>query len=145
MTGSGEDQRDTTSPQQTRRGVIAGDEARRNVIVVEVGPRDGLQNESALIPTGTKIAFVDALSAAGLPLIEVTSFVNPRAVPQLADAADVMTGIRRLPGVRYPVLIPNVRGSGTCTCRRRQCHRALHLRHRRLCRGQRRYDHRRHV
>ena len=62
MTGSGEDQRDTTSPQQTRRGVIAGDETRRNVIVVEVGPRDGLQNESALIPTGTKIAFVDALT-----------------------------------------------------------------------------------
>ena len=110
MTGSGEDQRDTTSPQQTLRGVIAGDETRRNVIVVEVGPRDGLQNESALIPTGTKIAFVDALTVAGLPLIEVTSFVNPRAVPQLADAADVMTGIRQLPGVRYPVLVPNVRG-----------------------------------
>jgi hydroxymethylglutaryl-CoA lyase len=78
--------------------------------VVEVGPRDGLQNETALIPTETKIAFVDALSTAGLPLIEATSFVNPRAVPQLADAAEVMTGIRRLPGVRYPVLIPNARG-----------------------------------
>src|SRR3954470_18611731 len=86
------------------------DQRSRDVIVVEVGPRDGLQNESAQIPTETKIAFVNALSAAGLPLIEATSFVNPRAVPQLADAAEVMTGIRRLPGVRYPVLIPNARG-----------------------------------
>jgi hydroxymethylglutaryl-CoA lyase len=86
------------------------DQRSRDVIVVEVGPRDGLQNESALIPTEIKIAFVDALSAAGLPLIEVTSFVNPRAVPQLADATEVMTGIRRRPGVRYPVLIPNARG-----------------------------------
>jgi isopropylmalate/homocitrate/citramalate synthase len=75
-----------------------------------VGPRDGLQNEPAPIPTHLKIAFVDALSAAGLPVIETTSFVNPKAVPQLADAAEVMTGIRRAPGVRYPVLVPNERG-----------------------------------
>jgi hydroxymethylglutaryl-CoA lyase len=81
----------------------------RDVVVVEVGPRDGLQNEASSIPTSVKIAFVDALTAAGLPVIEVTSFVNPKAVPQLADASEVMTGIRRA-GVRYPVLVPNHRG-----------------------------------
>ncbi len=112
MSGPEKDQCDTTSPEQPSRGLTDREELRREVIVVEVGPRDGLQNESALIPTATKIAFVDALSAAGLPLIEATSFVNPSAVPQLADAADVMTGIRRLPGVRYPVLIPNAKGLG---------------------------------
>jgi isopropylmalate/homocitrate/citramalate synthase len=80
------------------------------VTVVEVGPRDGLQNEAKPIPTPLKIAFVDALSAAGLPVVEVTSFVNPKAVRQLADATDVMAGISRRPGVRYPVLIPNERG-----------------------------------
>jgi isopropylmalate/homocitrate/citramalate synthase len=84
--------------------------AGRDVVVVEVAPRDGLQNEPALIPTNVKIAFVDALTDAGLPVIETTSFVNPKAVPQLADAAEVMTGIRRSPRVRYPVLIPNARG-----------------------------------
>jgi isopropylmalate/homocitrate/citramalate synthase len=82
----------------------------RDVTVVEVGPRDGLQNEPAPIPTHVKIAFVDALSAAGLPVIETTSFVNPKAVPQVADATEVMTGIRRDPGARYPVLVPNERG-----------------------------------
>lgn len=84
--------------------------AARDVTVVEVGPRDGLQNESALVPAAVKIAFIDALTAAGLPVIEATSFVNPKAVPQLADAEEVMSGIVRLPGVRYPVLIPNERG-----------------------------------
>ncbi len=82
----------------------------RDVIVVEVGPRDGLQNEAQPVPTERKIAFINALSAAGLPLIEATSFVNPRAVPQMADAADVMQGITRYAGVRYPVLVPNERG-----------------------------------
>jgi isopropylmalate/homocitrate/citramalate synthase len=82
----------------------------RDAIVVEVGPRDGLQNESDRIPTAAKIAFVDALTDAGLPVIETTSFVNPKAVPQLADAAEVMTGIRRSSGTRYPVLVPNLRG-----------------------------------
>jgi len=81
-----------------------------DITVVEVGPRDGLQNESSPIPTRVKIAFVDALSGAGLRVIEATSFVNPKAVPQLSDAADVMSGIRRAVGVRYPVLVPNVRG-----------------------------------
>jgi isopropylmalate/homocitrate/citramalate synthase len=78
--------------------------------VVEVGPRDGLQNEAASVPTAAKFAFIDSLSAAGLPVIEATSFVNPKAVPQLADAADVMRGITRSPGVRYPVLVPNAKG-----------------------------------
>jgi hydroxymethylglutaryl-CoA lyase len=82
----------------------------RDVIVVEVGPRDGLQNETSSIPTSVKIAFVDALTVAGLPVIEVTSFVNPTAVPQLADAAEVLTGIQRAKGTRYPVLVPNRRG-----------------------------------
>jgi hydroxymethylglutaryl-CoA lyase len=82
----------------------------RDVVVVEVGPRDGLQNEAAPIPTATKVAFVDALTDSGLSIIETTSFVNPRLVPQLADAAEVMTGIRRSSEVRYPVLVPNERG-----------------------------------
>ncbi len=81
-----------------------------HVTIVEVGPRDGLQNESRIVPTAAKIAFIDALSSAGLPVVEATSFVNPTAVPRLADAADVMRGIKRRPGVRYPVLIPNERG-----------------------------------
>jgi isopropylmalate/homocitrate/citramalate synthase len=82
----------------------------REVTIVEVGPRDGLQNEPAVIPTNVKIAFVDALADAGLPVVEVTSFVSPQRVPQLADAEDVLLGIRRLSGVRYPVLVPNLRG-----------------------------------
>jgi hydroxymethylglutaryl-CoA lyase len=84
----------------------------RDVVIVEVGPRDGLQNESSSIPTSVKIAFVDALTDAGLTVIEVTSFVNPKAVPQLSDAADVMTGIQRASSTRYPVLVPNQRGLG---------------------------------
>jgi len=82
----------------------------KRVTVVEVGPRDGLQNEHALIPTEVKVRFVDALSDAGLPAIEVTSFVNPKAIQQLADAEDVLRAITRKPGVRYPVLVPNERG-----------------------------------
>lgn len=78
--------------------------------VVEVGPRDGLQNERLPVSTLAKIAFIDALTAAGLPVVEATSFVNPKAVPQLADADEVMLGISRRPGVRYPVLVPNERG-----------------------------------
>jgi hydroxymethylglutaryl-CoA lyase len=80
------------------------------VTVVEVGPRDGLQNEAATVPTDVKIAFVDALSRTGLPVIETTSFVHPERVPQLADADEVLRGIERHPQVRYPVLVPNVRG-----------------------------------
>jgi hydroxymethylglutaryl-CoA lyase len=80
------------------------------VTVYEVGPRDGLQNEDALVPTEVKVRLVEELSDAGLPMVEVTSFVSPRAVPQLADAEDVMRAIDRRPGVVYPVLVPNERG-----------------------------------
>jgi hydroxymethylglutaryl-CoA lyase len=80
------------------------------VRVVEVGPRDGLQNESALVETAQKIAFVDALSAAGHTAIEVTAFVSPKWVPQMADAAAVLAGISRRPGVRYSALVPNRAG-----------------------------------
>ncbi|HEY6357434.1 MAG TPA: hydroxymethylglutaryl-CoA lyase [Vicinamibacterales bacterium] len=82
----------------------------KRVTVVEVGPRDGLQNESVEIPTAVKVRFIDALSDAGLPVVEATSFVSPKAIPQLADAEDVMRRIKRRPGVRYPVLVPNERG-----------------------------------
>ena len=80
------------------------------VTIYEVGPRDGLQNEATPIPTNEKLTFADALADAGLTWIETTSFVNPKAVPQLADAADVMRQLDRHPGVRYPVLVPNERG-----------------------------------
>jgi hydroxymethylglutaryl-CoA lyase len=78
--------------------------------VVEVGPRDGLQNEAARVSTARKIAFVDELSASGLPVIEVTAFVSPRWVPQMADAAEVLAGITRRPGTRYTALVPNAKG-----------------------------------
>jgi hydroxymethylglutaryl-CoA lyase len=80
------------------------------ITVVEVGPRDGLQNEHALITTADKIAFVDRLSAAGLPVIEVSAFVSPKWVPQMADASDVFAGITRRPGIRYTALVPNLAG-----------------------------------
>jgi len=80
------------------------------VRLVEVGPRDGLQNEQAMVPTDVKVALVDLLTDAGFPAIETTSFVSPKWVPQMADAADVMARIRRKPGVRYPVLTPNMKG-----------------------------------
>ena len=80
------------------------------VTVCEMGPRDGLQNEHARIATEDKIRYIDLLSGTGLPLIEVTSFVSPKAIPQLADAAEVFTRIHKRPGVRYPVLAPNVKG-----------------------------------
>jgi len=80
------------------------------VRIVEVAPRDGLQNESAMVATADKIELVDRLSATGLRSIEATSFVSPKWVPQLADAAQVMAGIRRRPGVSYPVLVPNEQG-----------------------------------
>jgi hydroxymethylglutaryl-CoA lyase len=80
------------------------------VTVVEVGPRDGLQNESAAIATSDKIAFTDALTAAGLPVIEVSAFVSPRWVPQMADGGEVFAGITRRPPVRYTALVPNLSG-----------------------------------
>ena len=81
-----------------------------DVRVYEVGPRDGLQNEAAPIPTEAKLRFIDLLADAGLREIEATSFVAPRAVPQLADADELMARLDRRPGVRYPVLVPNARG-----------------------------------
>ena len=81
-----------------------------SVRLVEVGPRDGLQNEKAMVPTDVKVALIDRLTDAGFPAIEATSFVSPKWVPQMADAADVMARIRRKPGVRYPVLTPNMKG-----------------------------------
>jgi len=80
------------------------------VTVCEMGARDGLQNEHAVIATGDKIRYIDLLSESGLPLVEATSFVSPKAIPQLADAAEVFTGIHKRPGVRYPVLTPNLKG-----------------------------------
>ena len=81
-----------------------------SVRIVEVGPRDGLQNEKSIIPTAAKVELIDRLSATGLQCIEATSFVSPKWVPQLADAAEVMAAIERRPGVRYPVLVPNLQG-----------------------------------
>ncbi len=80
------------------------------VRVVEVGPRDGLQNEKALIPTEQKIQFIAMLAEAGLPVVEATSFVSPRAIPQLNDADAVMARLTRLPTTSYPVLVPNLKG-----------------------------------
>ena len=80
------------------------------VRIVEVGPRDGLQNEKTIIPAATKIELIDRLSQTGLATIEATSFVSPKWVPQLADAAEVYAGIARKPGVAYPVLVPNLQG-----------------------------------
>ena len=81
-----------------------------DVTIYEVGPRDGLQNESRLIPTDSKVQLIDALSATGLRAIEVTSFVNPKWIPQLADAVDVAKRIVRNPAVRYSALVPNIKG-----------------------------------
>ncbi|MGH0184411.1 UNVERIFIED_CONTAM: hypothetical protein FKN15_014713 [Acipenser sinensis] len=80
------------------------------VKIVEVGPRDGLQNEKTLVPAEVKIQLIDMLSEAGLPVIEATSFVSPKWVPQMADQVEVMRGIRRRPDASYPVLTPNLQG-----------------------------------
>ena len=80
------------------------------VRIVEVGPRDGLQNEKAMVATADKIALIEKLADCGFRTVEATSFVSPRWVPQLADAAEVMAGITRRPGVSYPVLVPNEQG-----------------------------------
>ena len=80
------------------------------VRLVEVGPRDGLQNEQTMVPTDVKVALIDLLTDAGFAAIEATAFVSPKWVPQMADATDVMTRIRRKAGVRYPVLTPNMKG-----------------------------------
>jgi hydroxymethylglutaryl-CoA lyase len=81
-----------------------------SVRLVEVGPRDGLQNERAMVGTGQKVELIDRLGEAGLKTIEVGSFVSPKWVPQMADTADVLRLLRRRPGVGYPVLVPNLKG-----------------------------------
>ena len=82
----------------------------RAVRIVEVGPRDGLQNEKVTIPTEQKIQFITMLADAGLPVVEATSFVSPRAIPQLSDAGAVMSALQRRDATEYPVLVPNVKG-----------------------------------
>jgi hydroxymethylglutaryl-CoA lyase len=82
----------------------------KSVRMVEVGPRDGLQNEMKPVPAAAKIALIDKLSASGLSVIEAGAFVSPKWVPQMADSAEVLAGIKRLPGRRYPVLVPNLKG-----------------------------------
>ena len=89
---------------------MTGIQLPRQVTLVEVGPRDGLQNEAAFVPTPAKIAFVDRLADAGHTRIEVSAFVSPKWVPQMADAAQVFAGITRRPGVRYTALVPNLHG-----------------------------------
>src|SRR5258706_9892697 len=83
------------------------------VTIYEVGPRDGLQNEARQVPTADKLKFIDALIAAGIRDIEITSFVSPKWIPQLADAAEVSRGVQRPPGVRMSALVPNRRGLDT--------------------------------
>ena len=82
----------------------------KHVKIVEVGPRDGLQNEPQSIPTDVKVALIERLADAGLPAVEAAAFVSAKWVPQMADGADVMARIRRKPGVAYPVLVPNLQG-----------------------------------
>jgi hydroxymethylglutaryl-CoA lyase len=84
----------------------------QRVTIYEVGPRDGLQNEPRTVPTAVKAEFIRRLADAGLGVVEATSFVHPKWVPQLADAGEVLDAIVRKPGVRYPVLVPNERGLG---------------------------------
>jgi hydroxymethylglutaryl-CoA lyase len=82
----------------------------QRVKICEVGPRDGLQNESSIVSAADKVRYIDLLSAAGAPIVEATSFVSPKAIPQLADADDVFARIGKRPGVTYLVLVPNDRG-----------------------------------
>ena len=82
----------------------------KHVRVVEVGPRDGLQNELTQVPLATKVELIDRLSATGLSVIEAGAFVSPKWVPQMADSAEVLARIKQKPGVSYPVLVPNVKG-----------------------------------
>ncbi len=80
------------------------------VEIVEVGPRDGLQNESSWVPTEIKIELIDKLAQSGIKTIEAASFVSPKWIPQMKDSSEVMDGIPKKPGVRYPVLTPNLKG-----------------------------------
>ena len=82
----------------------------KQVRMVEVGPRDGLQNEPAPVPVATRIVLIERLAESGLSAIEAGAFVSPKWVPQMAGSAEVLAGIRRRPGVSYPVLVPNMQG-----------------------------------
>jgi hydroxymethylglutaryl-CoA lyase len=82
----------------------------KQVRMVEVGPRDGLQNEARTVPAATKIALIEKLAEAGLKTVEAGSFVSPKWIPQMADTAEVLAGLKRRPGVSYPVLVPNIKG-----------------------------------
>ncbi|HEU4645587.1 MAG TPA: hydroxymethylglutaryl-CoA lyase, partial [Burkholderiales bacterium] len=82
----------------------------KKVRIVEVGPRDGLQNEKQEVPTRVKLELIERLADAGLPAVEATAFVSPKWIPQMADHIEVLEGIRRKPGVSYPVLTPNLKG-----------------------------------
>ena len=85
------------------------------VRIVEVGPRDGLQNEAAIVPVNVKVALIEALADAGLTSVEAGSFVSPKGVPQMASTSDVLARLRPRPGVVYPVLVPNLRGLAAAT------------------------------
>src|SRR4026209_908372 len=89
---------------------VIGQSLPRRVTVVEVGPRDGLQNESSIVPSSTKVAFIEALADAGLPVVEITAFVSPKWVPQMSDAADVARAETRREGTRYLALVANRTG-----------------------------------
>ena len=95
----------------------------QRVRIVEVGPRDGLQNEKQEVPTATKLELIERLADAGLPAVEATAFVSPKWIPQMADHTEVLERIRRKPGVDYPVLTPNLKGFGTITDSTRDGHR----------------------
>ena len=82
----------------------------KHVRIVEVGPRDGLQNEPKSVPTAVKVELIERLADAGLPAVEATAFVSPKWVPQMADHSEVLKALRRKPGVSYPVLVPNMKG-----------------------------------
>ncbi|MGH3859814.1 hydroxymethylglutaryl-CoA lyase [Actinokineospora sp.] len=90
--------------------VVPADGLPDRVTIWEVGARDGLQNEKAVVPVDVKLEFLDRLAAAGLSILEATSFVHPKWVPQLADAEDLLAALTRVDGIRYPVLVPNERG-----------------------------------
>ncbi|KAL2911823.1 hypothetical protein HK105_208673 [Polyrhizophydium stewartii] len=92
---------------QLRRGSSASSDF---VKIVEVGPRDGLQNEKTIVPTATKLELITRLVASGLPVVEATSFVSPKWVPQMADSRDLYSQIPKTPGVSFPVLVPNTKG-----------------------------------
>src|SRR5262249_48620821 len=102
--------RSRTARHAARRGQLMRPTLPGQVTIVEVGPRDGLQNEAGNVPAPTKIAFIDALAAAGLPVVEMTAFVSPKWVPQMGDAREVAAGVTPRPGTRYSALVPNLKG-----------------------------------